>query len=103
MVPDNVKLPIPNSFKGGQEGKIVKTYFNSLETYSQLTGITDNSTQVLYAKTRLVSLACNWYALQGYDDGTVTWNTLSSHLRHYLIPSNYKRRARKALTACLMG
>ena len=44
-----------------------------------------------------------WYDLQGYDDGTVTWTTLSSHLHHYFIPSNYKRRARKALAAYFMG
>ena len=48
-------------------------------------------------------MAHKWYDLQGYDDGTITWTTLSSHLHHYFIPSDYKKRARKALAACHMG
>ena len=94
-----MKLHVPDSFKGRHDGIFV----NSLETYFYLMGKTDNNTQALYAKTRLVSLACTWYDLQVYDDGTVTWTTLSSYLRHYYIPSDYKRRARKALAACGMG
>ena len=37
---------------------------------------------------------------QGYYDGTITWTTPSSHLHYYFIPSNYKKRGRKALAAC---
>ena len=65
--------------------------------------ITDDNTQALYAKTRLVSLAHIWYDSQSYDDGSVIWTKLSSHLHYYSIPSDYKKRARKALAACCMG
>ena len=48
-------------------------------------------------------MAHTWYDSQSYDDETVTLNTLSSHLRYYFIPSNYKKRAKEALAAYLIG
>ena len=98
-----MKLPVPDSFEGGYDGKTVRMFANSLETYFLLTGISDNNTQALSAKTRLVSLACTWYDSQGCDDRTITWTTLSSYLHFYFIPSDYKRRAKLAFVACCMG
>ena len=66
-------------------------------------GKTDDNSQALYAKTRLVFLACTWYDSQGYNYGIVTWTTLSSYLCHCFIPLDYKKRAKKTLAAYYMG
>ena len=61
------------------------------------------NTQALSGKTRLVYLAHTCYNSQGYNDGTITWTTLSNHLCHGFITFDYKKRARKALAAYQMG
>ena len=44
-----------------------------------------------------------WYNRQGYDEILVTFVTLKSHILDYFIPSDYVKRARRALVACKMG
>ena len=66
-------------------------------------GITNDNTQALYMpKTSLVSLVHTWYDSQGFFNRSRKWATLSSHLHHYFILSNYKRRARKTLATFCM-
>ena len=40
---------------------------------------------------------------QGYDETLVTFLNFKSHILEYYIPSNYVRRAKKALDAFKMG
>ena len=57
IVPDNVYLPLPEPFLGGHDGEIVKILIIALDMYFQVIDITDDNTQVVFAKTLLNSLA----------------------------------------------
>ena len=61
IVPDNVCLLLPEAFLSNYDGEMVKTFVNTLDMYFHLTGITDDNTQALVAKTWLNSLAQIWY------------------------------------------
>ena len=61
IVPDNVCLPLAKPFLSGHGREMVLIILNALDMYFQLTGITNDSTQVLFAKTWLNSLAQTWY------------------------------------------
>ena len=54
-------------------------------------------------KICLLDTAHTWYDSQGYDETLVTFVTLKSHMLDYFIPSDYVKRAKRALVACKMG
>ena len=103
MVPDSVKLPALELFTGTHDGEMLRNFLNVYNMYFKLTGISDESNKGLFAKTRLSDTARTWYDSQSYDETTVTFETVNSHMLDYFIPSDYIRRDRRALVACKMG
>ena len=71
--------------------------------YFKLKGILDKNSKALFGKNHLSDTAHTWYDSQGYNKIIVTFTTMKSHMLDYFIPSDYDRRARRALVACKMG
>ena len=103
LVPDTVKTPKIELFIGTHDSKVVKTFLNACDMYFKLTGISDENNKALFAKTRLSDTEHTQYDSQGYDETTVTLETIKSYILDYFIPFNYLRRARRALITCKMG
>ena len=80
----------------------VQTFLNTCETYFLLTDISDENTKALFAKTRLSNTACTWYDSQSYNETTVIFAMVKPHMLDYFMPSDYIKRAKRALVACKM-
>ena len=58
----------------------------------------------LFGSAHIISdTAYTWYDSQGYEETMVIFATMKSNILDYFIPSDYIRRARRALIAFKMG
>ena len=96
-------MPAAEMFTGTHDSEIARTFLNACDTYFKLTGISDENTKALFAKTRLSDTAHTCYDSQGYDKTMVTFANMKFHMLEYFIPSDYIRKARRALVAFKMG
>ena len=90
-------------FTGTHNGKTVRTFINACDTYFKLTGISDENIKALFAEPRLSDTEHTWYDSQGYIETMVIFANMQSHMLDYFIPSDYIKRSRRALVACIMG
>ena len=102
-MPDTVKISLPELFMGNHDNKTVRQFTNACDTYFKLTGVKDEKTQALFAKTRIFYSKHTCFNVQGYDNNTITFNMLLAHLKEYIIQSDYSCYAHKNLTTCKMG
>ena len=96
-------MPAPKLFTSTSDGEMVRAFLNACDIYLKITSISDEKTKALFAKTRLIDTVNTWYNSQSYDETTVIFATVKSHMLDYFITSNYIKRARRALVACKMG
>ena len=96
-------MPAPELFAATHNAKMVWVFLNVCDTYFKLTGISNENSKAMFAKTRLSHTAHTWYDSQGYNKTMEIFATMNSHILDYFIPSDYVRRTRRALVACKMG
>ena len=100
LVPDSVKLPAPDVSQGEHKGKSVRIFINTCKTYLKSIGVTDKNIQARFAKLYMTQTARTWCNSQGYDETTLIFPVLQSHIIMYFVPSDYACRARQALVTC---
>ena len=101
LVLDSVKMPAPELLIGAHDDEMVRTFLSACDMYFELTGISDENTRALFAKTRLSSTTSTWYYSHGHND--TTFATVKSHMLDYFIPSDYVGRTRRELVAYKIG
>ena len=96
-------MTAPELFIGSHYSEMVRIFVNACETYFILTGIADENTKALFAKTHLSDTAHTCYDRQAYNEITVAFATVKSLTLDYLIPFDYIKKARRGLVARKMG
>ena len=96
-------MPAPKLLTGTHDSEMVKPFINACNMYFKLTGISDENTKALFAKTRMSDTAHTWYDSQGYDKITVIFATIKFYILNYFIPSEYVKRCTRALVVFKMG